>query len=178
MVSYLRRGRNRSDGVRRKAYRLLVFSIIATLGVLFFAIVVLKESKQRESNTKFAGAMQAFVKDTQRYVQEGSSGSLLPTAKLTGDPTNDEIVRCINELVQTVRPILAETNKKLNALETDDNAFKSSFTADQLKTKCQTEANKRIQSRAVVAKGRADVPQRELRKLNKVRPWPKPSPHD
>jgi hypothetical protein len=93
------------------------------------------------------------LKDTRRYVEDGTTGEP-PTAKPTGDANIDVVIRCLND---SVKPIFTEMNKELGALETADEAFKGSLSAEQLSAKCQIEADKRVQSRAIIAKRRAEI---------------------
>ena len=88
----------------------------------------------QEQNRRFASAIQQFGKDARSYVEDGAIGTP-PTAKLTGDPNVDVVLRCLNDLVKTVWPIFAEMNKELGALETPDDAFKGVFTPEQLRSK-------------------------------------------
>ena len=87
----------------------------------------------QEQNRRFASAIQQFGKDARSYVEDGAIGTP-PTAKLTGDPNVDVVLRCLNDLVKTVWPIFAEMNKELGALETPDDAFKGAFTPEQLRS--------------------------------------------
>jgi hypothetical protein len=140
----------------RKRYGLLIFSSISTVGALFLAITALGVWKQQEGNKRFASTLQTFAKDAQRYAEGGGSGPL-PNATLTGDPTSDEVIRCVNDAIRTVGPIFVDMNRKLTALQTPDDALKTSLSADELKQNCRTEANKRTQSRAIIAKARNDA---------------------
>ncbi len=119
----------------RKGRRLLFLSIISTLGaLLLFAIPAVGRFRVQEQNRRFASAIQQFGKDARSYVEDGAIGTP-PTAKLTGDPNVDVVLRCLNDLVKTVWPIFAEMNKELGALETPDDAFKGAFTPEQLRSK-------------------------------------------
>jgi hypothetical protein len=113
----------------------LFLSIISTLGaLLLFAIPAVGRFRVQEQNRRFASAIQQFGKDARSYVEDGAIGTP-PTAKLTGDPNVDVVLRCLNDLVKTVWPIFAEMNKELGALETPDDAFKGAFTPEQLRSK-------------------------------------------
>jgi len=88
-----------------------------------------------------------------RLVEPGAP----PTAKLTGELNTDVVLRSLNDLVKAVSPIFTEMNKELSALETAHDAFKNALSAEQLRSNAQTEADKRIRCRAIIANGRADI---------------------
>jgi hypothetical protein len=52
---------------------------------------------------------------------------------------------------------LYRNEQELGALETPDDAFKGAFTPEQLRSKYKIEADKRVQSRAIIAKRRGDT---------------------
>lgn len=138
--------------VKRKGYRFLTFSV--AYAVVAAAVAFYFHAKSA-SNKQFGSAVRAFANDTQHYVEEGRTGKV-PTAKSTGDPVNDELLRLMNDFTQAVAPVFANIDRELAALEMKD-VFDVSVLANQ--GSLDTEARKRTQSQQIIQKGRTDLSQ-------------------
>lgn len=138
--------------VARKGYRLLFISIIITAGAIFFALLAFHRN---ETDRRFATSLRAFAKDARRHVENGDTQNL-PSAPPTGNATDDALLRCIRDFSQVISTVMVKMNDDLSHLETDDNAFSESLSADKLRTNAQTETRKRLEAQTVIAKAHDD----------------------